>query len=268
LASETRIGLQASLIDRKNRSLISLLNGRDLGVKRPPPGFVLHLHCIRWGIENGFTKYDLQTGNFSYKYEFGGIEHRVECLRIDTRDRQNLRGKLDALSLPVVFDRARALGRDGKLVDAAQACRQILEAEPDHADAARFMKELETAMRQALPSDLNSAKQFHQRGQIAEAENAYRSILKTNPDHFEASYLLGLVFLQQQKFESAERQIGSAIRLQSNVAASHYNRGLALMYLDRRNEALASFNSAIALKPDYGLAITPRNNILNGRGAH
>jgi tetratricopeptide (TPR) repeat protein len=265
---ETRIGLQASLIDRKNRSLISLLNGRDLGVKRPPPGFVLHLHCIRWGIENGFTKYDLQTGNFSYKYEFGGIEHRVECLRIDTRDRQNLRGKLDALSLPVVFDRARALGRDGKLVDAAQACRQILEAEPDHADAARFMKELEAAMRQALPSDLNSAKQFHQRGQIAEAENAYRSILKTNPDHFEASYLLGLVFLQQQKFESAERQIGSAIRLQSNIAASHYNRGLALMYLDRRDEALASFNSAIALKPDYGLAINQRNNILNGQGGH
>jgi tetratricopeptide (TPR) repeat protein len=118
------------------------------------------------------------------------------------------------------------LRREGKLVDAAQACRQILEAGPEHADAARLLKDIEAELQQALPSDLNSAKQLHQRGQIAEAENAYRSILKTNPDHFEASYLLGLVFLQQQKFESAERQIGSAIRLQSNVAASHYNRGL------------------------------------------
>jgi hypothetical protein len=34
---ENRVGIQASLIDWKNRSLISLLNGRDLGVKRPPP---------------------------------------------------------------------------------------------------------------------------------------------------------------------------------------------------------------------------------------
>ncbi len=40
------------------------------------------------------------------------------------------------------------------------------------------------------------------------------------------------------------------------------------MHLDRRDEALASFNSAIALKPDYGLAITQRNNILNGQGRH
>jgi hypothetical protein len=40
------------------------------------------------------------------------------------------------------------------------------------------------------------------------------------------------------------------------------------MCLDRRDEALASFNSAIALKPDYGLAITQRNNILNGQGGH
>lgn len=40
---DIRIGIQASLIDWKNKSLISLLNGRDLNVKRPPPGFVLHL---------------------------------------------------------------------------------------------------------------------------------------------------------------------------------------------------------------------------------
>jgi tetratricopeptide (TPR) repeat protein len=266
---KNRIGLQASLIDWKNRSLISLLNGRDLSVKRPPPGFVLHLHCIQWGIEQGFTVYDLQTGNFSYKYDFGGLERRVECLRVTTHDRQNLRGKLEPLSLPVVFGRARGLRQDGKSYEAAQACRQILEVDPSHADAARLLKELEAAQRRTPPANITSATALHQRGQMAEAEDAYRAILKADPNHFDAAYLLGVVFLQQRKFESAERQIGLAIRLQPNVAVSHYNRGVALTFLNRQEEALASFNAAIALKPDYDRAIAPRDKILkNGKDRH
>jgi tetratricopeptide (TPR) repeat protein len=264
-----RVGIQASLIDRKNRSLISLLNGRDLGVKRPPPGFVLHLHCIRWGIENGFTTYDLQTGNFSYKYDFGGLERRVECLSVTTDDRQNLRGKLEPLSLPVVFDRARGLSVAGKPYEAAQACRQILEADPRYAEAARLLEAIEAEQRRSRPANLTQATALHQRGQIAEAENAYRAILKADPSQFDATYLLGVICLQQHKFESAERQIGLAIRLQPNVAATHYNRGVALAFLDRQEEALASFNAAIALKPDYDLAITQRDKILeSSRNRH
>jgi tetratricopeptide (TPR) repeat protein len=45
---------------------------------------------------------------------------------------------------------------------------------------------------------------------------------------------------------------------------AHYNRGLALMYLNRQEEALASFNSAIRLKPGYDLAITQRDNMVRG----
>ena len=80
--------------------------------------------------------------------------------------------------------------------------------------------------------------------------------------------LLGVLLLKQRKYKSAERQIGQAIRIQPNVAASHYNRGLALMYLARGDEALASFNAAIALKPDYDLAITQRDILKNRQGQH
>jgi CelD/BcsL family acetyltransferase involved in cellulose biosynthesis len=262
-----RIGIQACLIDRKNRSLICLLGGRDISVKYPPPGFVLHLHCMRWGIENGFETYDLQTGNFSYKYDFGGIERRIECMRVATIDQQNLRGQLDPMSLPVVFARAQGLKTAGDLHDAEQACRQILAVDPDYTDASRLLKELEAEKRRRVPASLIEAKGFHQRGQTSEAENAYRAILKADPNHVEAAYLLGVVFLQQRKFESAEQQIGRVIGLQPNIAAAHYNRGLALMYLNRREEALASFDAAIKLKPDYDLAITQRDNIVRGTEA-
>jgi hypothetical protein len=38
------------------------------------------------------------------------------------------------------------------------------------------------------------------------------------------------------------------------------------MYLNRQEEALASFNSAIRLKPGYDLAITQRDNMVRGGG--
>jgi CelD/BcsL family acetyltransferase involved in cellulose biosynthesis/Tfp pilus assembly protein PilF len=259
---DNRIGIQASLIDWKNGTLISLLNGRDLNVKRPPPGFVLHLQCVRWGIENGFKVYDLQTGDFPYKYDFGGIERRVECLRIGTPDLHNLRGKLEPLSLPVVFARALRMEKDGDLDGAARTCRQILEADPQQSVAARLLKKLGASQRRHVPADLTTAKSLHQRGRIAEAENAYRSILESEPKHAEAAYLLGVLLLQQHKFEAAERQIARAIDLQPAVPMLHYNRGVALRHLGRAKDALASFNSAIALKPDYDLALAQRNSIL------
>jgi len=259
---ENRIGIQASLIDWKNRSLISLLNGRDLNIKRPPPGFVLHLHCVRWGIQNGFTVYDLQTGDFPYKYDFGGIDRLVECLRVSTPDQRNPRGALEPLSLPVVFDRALRMSKEGSLEGAAQACRQILDIEPDHADASRLLKKLDAERRRAVPANLTVARSFHQRGQIAEAEKVYRAILEAEPKHVDAMYLLGVALLQQHRFEAAEQQLRLAINLQPNVATLHYNRGIALQQLGRHQEALTSFNSAIALKPDYDLALAQRNSIL------
>lgn len=257
-----RIGLQASLIDWKNKSLISLLNGRDLSVKRPPPGFVLHLQCVRWGIENGFKVYDLQTGDFPYKYDFGGIERRVECLRVGTQDQRNLRGALEPLSLPVVFARALRMEKDGDPRGAARTCRQILESDPQHSDAMRLLKKLDAGPHRNVPTDLTIAKSLHQRGRIAEAEKAYRAILALEPKQAEAAYLLGVLLLQQHKFEAAERQIAKAIDLQPAAPMLHYNRGVALQHLGRAKDALASFNSAIALKPDYELALAQRNSIL------
>ncbi len=73
--------------------------------------------------------------------------------------------------------------------------------------------------------------------------------------------ILGVALLQQRRFEAAE-QLRLAIGLQPNVAMLHYNRGLALQQLGRHQEALTSFDSALALKPDYDLALAQRNSIL------
>lgn len=258
---ENPIGVQASLIDRKNGSLISLLNGRDLSVKRPPPGFALHLYSVRWAIQNGFQTYDLQTGDFSYKYDFGGIERRIECLLVNTASRRNLRDRLEPRSLPVVFARANALHRAGDLKGAAYACRQILEVDPHHAGAAQALRQIDDARRSLLPQNLSTAARLHQAGNLAGAEPIYREILEVEPQRFDVRYLFGALLLQQRRYDEAEREIGQAIKIKPDIPAAHYNRGVALAKLDRIEDALADLDNCLALEPNHSQALALRADL-------
>ncbi|RUW78044.1 MULTISPECIES: GNAT family N-acetyltransferase [unclassified Mesorhizobium] len=255
---ENPIGVQATLIDRKNRSLIGMLNGRDLSIRKPAPGFALHLYSIRWAIENGFAVYDLQTGDFAYKYDFGGLERKVECLFVSTATRRNLRDSLERRSLPVVLARAKALRQAGDLDGAVRACRQILSADRSHSGARQLLEQLDAARRALLPQTLSVAARLHQAGNLAEAEKIYREILDVEPRHFDVRYLLGVIFLQQRRYGEAEQQINQAIEIRPDVPAGHYNRGLALAKLDRIEDALASLDNCIELEPSHSQALALR----------
>lgn len=259
---DTPIGAHVCFADRSKQALVCFLVSRDLSIKKPPPGFVLHVHSIQWAIENGFKLYDLGTGNFSYKNSFGSDEHRVVRWRIGTRTNRNLRGTLEPRSLPVLIDHASRLHRGGKLAEAETACRQILHADSQHAGALELLREIEAA-RAALPqADFATAFDLHKRGQTEEARRIYSTILASEPRHFDARHLLGVTFLERGQFETAEQQIGLAIEIDPNVAAAHNNRGNALKSLGRFDEALASYERAIALKPDYAMAYNNRGNVL------
>ncbi|AZO09629.1 GNAT family N-acetyltransferase [Mesorhizobium sp. M3A.F.Ca.ET.080.04.2.1] len=259
---EKPIGVQATLIDRKNRSLIGMLNGRDMTIRKPAPGFALHLYSMRWAIENGFTVYDLQTGDFSYKYDFGGLERRVECLLVSTASRRNLGGRLEARSLPVVLARAKALHQAGDLDGAVRACRQILEADAAQAGALQLLRQLDETRRSLLPRNLSVAARLHEAGNLAEAERMYREIVDIEPAHFDVRYLLGVILLQQRRYSEAEQQISEAIGIRPDVPAAHYNRGLALAKLDRARDALASLDHCIGLEPNHGRALALRATML------
>jgi CelD/BcsL family acetyltransferase involved in cellulose biosynthesis len=151
------VGAQATLIDHKNRALICLLGGRDLEVKKPAPGFALHLHSIRWAIRNGFTVYDLQTGDFAYKYDFGGLERRIDCLLLATADGRNLRDRIEPRTIPSLMIRAEEALLAGRRPEAEQACRQILAVDPAHPAADRLLAQIAPAP--AAPA-FNLAAQF------------------------------------------------------------------------------------------------------------
>jgi protein O-GlcNAc transferase len=103
---------------------------------------------------------------------------------------------------------------------------------------------------------------LHEAGRLAEAEQIYGQILKTQPKHFESQFLLGVIHAQRGGHAEAVRQFDIALKLNPNSATVHNSRGVALGKLKRVTEALASFDRAIALQPDGAEAHSNRANAL------
>jgi protein O-GlcNAc transferase len=103
---------------------------------------------------------------------------------------------------------------------------------------------------------------LHQQGKFAEAERIYVEIIRLQPEHFDATHMLGVIAVQDGRTLRGVELISRAIGLNPNVAAAHGNLGKALWDLKRHSEALESCDRAIALKPDYAAAYSNRGNAL------
>ena len=112
-----------------------------------------------------------------------------------------------------------------------------------------------------LQSIFDQALAFHRAGLLAEAEQLYRRVLDHQPGSFDCQHLLGVISYQRGDCLAAVRQIDAALKINSHVADAHLNRGNALKKLKRFDEALASYDKAIALKGD------PAPLMLNSRGS-
>jgi len=101
---------------------------------------------------------------------------------------------------------------------------------------------------------LQQALFLHQGGRLAEAEAQYRNLLKVLPDHPQLLTGLGTIALQKGAYLQAEKLLGKSVAAFADQPNAHCNRGVALAKLNRLHEALASYQCAIALKPDYAMA--------------
>jgi len=99
---------------------------------------------------------------------------------------------------------------------------------------------------------------LHQRGQLAQAQALYKDVLKTQPRHPDALYLLGVIAGQARDHKSAANLIGQAIALNPGNAFFHYNHAVAFKELRQFDAAVESYNKAIAIKPDYAEAHSNR----------
>jgi predicted O-linked N-acetylglucosamine transferase (SPINDLY family) len=146
------------------------------------------------------------------------------------------------------------------------------------------------------PETLQKALAHHNAGDLQQAEQEYRQILRIDPRHADALHLLGVIGQQRgepalaveyigkaiavnasnavyhtnlaaahlalQKYVEAESDCRRAIRLQPRYAEAHYNLGLALDSQGKRDAAVESYRQAIELKPAIAEAHLNLGNVL------
>jgi Tfp pilus assembly protein PilF len=100
--------------------------------------------------------------------------------------------------------------------------------------------------------------QYHQAGQLQQAEQIYRQILRFEPQHADAMHLLGLIAHQVGQHDSALRYIGDAIALDKTNAVYHNNLGEVYRALGKTEEAQACYQEAMRINPTYP---EPHNNL-------
>src|SRR5918995_331245 len=99
------------------------------------------------------------------------------------------------------------------------------------------------------PNALERALNHCQRGQLNEAETICRDVLRTDPRNFGGLHLLGLVKLQQGQPNEAIGWLEAAVKADSQSDAAFANYGMALASLERFNDALTSYERALAINP-------------------
>jgi len=115
---------------------------------------------------------------------------------------------------------------------------------------------------------LRTAFNLHQAGNLAEAARLYGEILRRDPKHFDALYLLGFAEYQRGQFADAERLMADALKVNPRSLDALYNRAAALLQLNRQAEALSVYDAALALKPDAAEFIAGRGAALSSLGRH
>jgi predicted O-linked N-acetylglucosamine transferase (SPINDLY family) len=181
--------------------------------------------------------------------------------------------------LASAFDRAVALHQAGRLPEAEELYRAILNVKPDDFDCLHLIGVIyhqcgdhEEAVRHidvALKINPRFAAAHNNRGnalgelqRIVEALASYDNAIAVEPAYVEAWVNRGITLAQLGRFDEALASYDKVAILRTTDAAIWYNRGNALKELCRFTEAVASYDRAIALKSHYAVAFYNRGNAL------
>ncbi len=159
----------------------------------------------------------------------------------------------------------------GRLPEAEEICRKVLEAEPKQPVALHLLGvisnqngEIETALKlitqalevnpQYIEAYLSLGAAQRNAGKIDEAVESYQKALSINPDFAPAYYNLGNLYREQNSLELAVDSFRKFLALNPNFAEAHFSLGSILHELGRIGEAVKSYNMALAHNANYAEA--------------
>ena len=116
------------------------------------------------------------------------------------------------------------------------------------------MAEVKLTLREAI----KRAVAAYEHGQLHEADRLAHAILGVKADHFDALHLIAVINARQQRFDDALASYDRALAVRPDYAEAVHNRGVTLHKLKRFDDALTSYDRALAVRPDYAEALSNR----------
>jgi predicted TPR repeat methyltransferase len=127
---------------------------------------------------------------------------------------------------------AQILQQQHKIPEAIEYYQKRLQLEPQHAET---HYQLGTAL--------------FQQQRLDEAIHHWQETLRLQPKHLEALHNLGAAYLQHKHLHEALKCYLQLLQ-QQPTAENYFNVGVVFMDLDRHNDAIQYFTSALRLKPE------------------
>ena len=172
------------------------------------------------------------------------------------------------VTLVNLFDQATALHWSGDLAGAEKIYRQILQTDPNHADAFHMVGLLASQtgnhqaaaefIRRAVTLNPSQANYYRNLGivyksleQWDDAIASYRRVLELQPDDTDAALHLGILLQDQGRPDEAGACFETILQHDPTSAIACNNLGMVRKSQGLIAEALAFFEKAIELKPDY-----------------
>ena len=144
------------------------------------------------------------------------------------------------------FELAVAHHRAGRLAGAQALYRQILQVNPDDAEALQML---------GLAA--------HQTGKSQEAVELVARAIAINPHAAEYRCHLGILLGTQKRWNEAIASFREAIRLNPALGEAHHNLGNALRFAGKPDDAIAAYRRAIELRPDHPESTDARLVLIN-----
>jgi len=159
----------------------------------------------------------------------------------------------------------------GRLQDAEQLCRKVLQTNPRHVDALRMLgliaaasgdlDDAEHLLRQVLASAPDHTPAMFELGRVLkelerpeDAIVVYRELLALQPDNPKAHYRLAGVLAPAALNEDAAAAYRRCLELAPKHAGAWLGLGHMLKTLGEQEEGIAAYRRCIELEPDFGEA--------------
>jgi predicted TPR repeat methyltransferase len=117
----------------------------------------------------------------------------------------------------------------------------------------------------SIDADYDALLVAYHGGALEEAQRLALGLVARAPEHVGTLQLLGVLEARRGRFATALEWLDRAVALDPQLASLHNNRGNVLLALDREDEAVASYDCALALGLEDPHALNNRGAALQAR---